>query len=113
MPTACSPDGHRMNVLERPPPCGCTTSEYDGLTCGSFVSTTAQDLDVINHHIVEQVFGDCITTQEASKAHRSNKSTGPGHGCPLSGQHPGNNQPITNNIQYGDRIAKKRLELME
>ena len=71
---ACSPDAHLMNVLERPPPCGCTTSDCDGLTCGAVVSTTAQDRNVTDHHTMEQVPGDCIATQEAPKAHRLNKS---------------------------------------
>ena len=86
--------------LERPPPCGCTTSECDGLMCDSVVSTTAQDQNVITHYTVEQVLGDCIKTQESPKAQHSNKSSVQGHGCPLSGQHPTNNRPIGNNWQY-------------
>ena len=65
----CLPDGHMMNVLERSPPCRCTTSECDGLTCGSVVSMTAQDRKVTSHHIAEQVPGECITTQKASNAY--------------------------------------------
>ena len=54
MPAACSSDGHLMNVLERSQACECSTSECDGLTCGSVVSTTAQDLSVTDSHTVEQ-----------------------------------------------------------
>ena len=53
MPAACSSDGHLMNVLERPQACGCPTSECDGLTCGTVVSTTAQDLSVVSHYTEE------------------------------------------------------------
>ena len=45
--------------------------------------------------------------QEAPKAHHSKKSSGPSHGCPLSGQHSDNNQPIANNCQYGNEIAQE------
>ena len=34
MPSACSPDGHLMNVMEIPLTCGCTTSNCDKLTRG-------------------------------------------------------------------------------
>ena len=54
MPAACSSDGHLMNVLERSQARECSTSECDGLTCGSVVSTTAQDLSVTDSHTVEQ-----------------------------------------------------------
>ena len=95
-------DGHLMNAMERPPPCGCTTRECDGLACGSVVGTTAQDRNITNHHIVEQVPGDCITMQETPKAHHSNKLIGPGHGYILSGQLRDDNQLIINDGQYGD-----------
>ena len=108
LPAACSPDGHLMNVLELPRPRGCTKRDCDVLTCGSVVRTTAHDRNVINHHTVDQVPDDGITTQESTKVHHSNKSNGPGHGCPFSGQNPDNN----NNCQYGNEIAK-RLELRE
>ena len=93
IPAACSPDTHLMNILERPPPCGCTTSECDGITCGSVVSTTAQDHNLTNHH---QDPGDCITMQEAPKTHLSNKPSGPGHGCRLNRQHPEHDRLIAN-----------------
>ena len=67
MPAACSPDAHVMNVLERPPPCGCTTSECDGLTCGSVVSTTSQDHNMTNHHNAEQI---PATAQQCRKRRR-------------------------------------------
>ena len=76
----CSPDAHLMNVMERPPPYGCTTSECDGLTCGSVVSTTAQYRNVTNHPTVKQDSGDCIERQEAPQSHHSNKYCGPGNG---------------------------------
>ena len=83
MPATCSPDAHLMNVLERPPPRGCTTSKCDGLACDSVVSTTAKDRNMTNHHIAKQVPGECITTQEAPKAHHSNKSSRQGNGVLL------------------------------
>ena len=79
---------------------------------GLVASTTAQDRNMTNHHVAEKVSGDCTMKQEALKAHHSNKSSGPEHGYPLSGQHPDYDQPIANNGQYGDEKAK-RLELRE
>ena len=38
MPAAYSSDGHLISVLERPQACGCSTSECDGLNCGTVVS---------------------------------------------------------------------------
>ncbi|CAI5703143.1 unnamed protein product [Peronospora effusa] len=87
MPAACSSDGHLMNVLERSQACECTTSECDGLTCGSVVSTTAQELSVTDSHAVEQAAGGCAQAQAAPKVHHSNKSSGPGHECSPRGQH--------------------------
>ena len=107
MTAACSPEGHLMNVLEHPPPYGFTTSTCDGLTCFSVVSMIAQNCNVSNHHILEQVPGDCTETQKAPEAHHSNKSSGPGNGCLLSGQHADNSQPIANNCQYEDELAQK------
>ncbi|MCY0725446.1 hypothetical protein OVW19_27235, partial [Klebsiella pneumoniae] len=71
---ACLSDGHLMNILERPQACGCSASECDGLTCGSVVSTTAQDHSVVDHYTVEQAPGDCTEVQAAPKVHHSNKS---------------------------------------
>ena len=45
--------------------------------------------------------------QEAPKAHLSNKSSGPGHGCLLNRQHPDHDLPIANDGQYGDGTAQK------
>ena len=70
--------------------------------CSLVIITTAHDCNVTNHHIVEQVPGDCIETQEALKFHHPIKSSGPGNGCPSYGQHPESKQPIANNWQYGD-----------
>ena len=67
----------------------------------------ARDRNVTNHRIVDQVPGDCTANQEAPEAHHSNKSSGPGHVCPLSGQHLENNQQIANNCQYGNEVAKE------
>ena len=47
--------------------------------------------------------------QEVPKAHLSNKSSGPGHDCPLSGQHPDHDQPIANDGQYGDGVAQEAI----
>ena len=79
-----------------------TTSECDVLTCGSVVSTTAQDRNGTNYHIVGRDPGDCIATQEAPKAHHSYKSSKPGHGCHPNGDRPECNQLIANNWQYED-----------
>ena len=60
-----------------------------------------------NHHIAEQVPGDCITIQEAPKVHLLNKSSGPEHGCLLRGQHPDHDQPIAKDCQYGDEVVQE------
>ena len=85
MPATCSSDGHLMNVLERPQACGCTTSECDGLTCGTVISTTAQDHSVITNHNVESAAGGCVNAQAAPKVHHSKKSSELRHECTLSG----------------------------
>ena len=77
-----------MNVMERLQACGCTASKCDGLTCGTVVSTTSQDLSVADPYTVEQAPGGCTEVQAAPKVHHSNKSSRPGHGCMPSGQHP-------------------------
>ena len=77
-----------MNVLDHPQACGCSASEGDDLTCGTVVSTTAQNLSVADHYTVEQDSGVCTELKAAPKFHHSNKSSGPGHGCMPSGQHP-------------------------
>uniref|UniRef100_A0AAV1VN61 Reverse transcriptase n=1 Tax=Peronospora matthiolae TaxID=2874970 RepID=A0AAV1VN61_9STRA len=94
MPAACSSDGHLMNVLERPQACGCTTSECDGLTCGTVVSTTAQNLSVPNGYTSEQSSGGYEETQAAPKVHHSNKSGGLGQRCIPSGEHLEEKQSI-------------------
>ena len=104
MPADCSSDVHPMNVLELPPPCGCTTSKCTGLMCGSVVST---DHKMNNHHIAKQDSGDCITMQEPPKDHLSNKLIGTAHGCLLNIQHPDHDQPIANDGQYRDGIAQE------
>uniref|UniRef100_A0AAV1UB66 Polyprotein n=1 Tax=Peronospora matthiolae TaxID=2874970 RepID=A0AAV1UB66_9STRA len=77
MPVVCSSDGHMMNVLERPQACGCTTSECDGLTCGTVVITTAQDHSVEVHYNMEPSSGACVKTQDVPKLHHSKISSGP------------------------------------
>ena len=48
------------NILERPHLRGCTTSECDGLTHGTVVSTTVQEHNVDNHYIVEKALSDPV-----------------------------------------------------
>ena len=60
IPATCSLDGHLMNILERPHSRGCTTSECDDLTFGTFVSTTVQEHIVNDHYIVEKAFPDPV-----------------------------------------------------
>ncbi|CAI5711096.1 unnamed protein product [Peronospora effusa] len=102
MPAACSSDGHLMNVLERSQACECTTSECDGLTCGSVVRTTAQELSVTDSHAVEQAAGGCAQAQAAPKVHHSNKSSGPGHECSPRGQHSPKSKPVAQKRQHGN-----------
>ena len=96
-----------MNAMERPLTCGCTTSKCDGCTCGSVVSTTAHGHGVADRHTMKPDSGDCIEMQVVLKTHHPNKSRELGHDCPISGQHPDNNQSIANNCQYGDEIAQE------
>uniref|UniRef100_A0AAV1U8M7 Uncharacterized protein n=1 Tax=Peronospora matthiolae TaxID=2874970 RepID=A0AAV1U8M7_9STRA len=67
MLAVCSSDGHLKHILGRLQACGCTTSEFDGLTCGTVVSMTAQDHSVKGHCTVEQASGTCVETQAAPK----------------------------------------------
>ena len=53
-----SSDVHLIDALERPQACGCTTSECDGVTRGTVVSTTAQDLSAESHCIEKIADGD-------------------------------------------------------
>ena len=86
MPATCLSDGHLMNVLERPQACGSTASECDSLTCGTVVSTTAQDHSVTTNYTVEEAFGGCADAQAAPKVYHSNKSSGSGHECTPRGR---------------------------
>ena len=54
-----------MNVIERPQACGCTATECDGLTRGTVVSTTAQDLSASDHYNVEKALAGCTESLEA------------------------------------------------
>ena len=100
MPAACSSGGHLMNVLERSQACECTTGECDGLTCGTVVSTTAQEHSVATNHTAEQAAGGCAQAQAAPKVHHSNKSSGLGHRCSKRGQHP-KKFPVAQKRQHG------------
>ena len=77
-----------MNVLERLQACACTTSECDGLTCSTVVSTIIHDHSVEGHYTVEPALGDCVETQAAPKVHHSKRSSGLEHGCTPSRLHP-------------------------
>ena len=101
MPATCSSDGHLMNVLERPQACGCPTSECDGLTCGTVVSTTAQDHGGISNPTVELAAGGCAKTQAAPKVHHSNKSSGLRQECTPSGRHS-RSIPVAQKGQHDD-----------
>ena len=101
MPATCSSDGHLMNVLERPQACGCPTSECDGLTCGTVVSTTAQDHGGISNPTVELAAGGCAKTQAAPKVHHSNKSSGLRQECTPSGRHS-SSIPVAQKGQHDD-----------
>ena len=94
-----------MNGMERPQTCGCTTSECDGLACGSVVSTTAHDHGVADRHTMKPDSGDCIKMQVAPKAHHPNKSSGLGHWCSPNGRHPSDKDPIAGDWQYDDLSA--------
>ena len=80
IPVTCSSDGHLMSVLECPQACGCTGTECAGLTCGTVISTAAQDHSVTTNHTVEAAYGGCADAQAEPKVHCSNKSSGSGHG---------------------------------
>ena len=60
IPATCSSDDDLKNVLERPHFRGCTTSECDGLTRGTVVSTTVQGHNVDDHYIVEKALLDPV-----------------------------------------------------
>ena len=52
MPETFSSDDHMMNVLVHPQACGCTASEYDGLTYDKYVTMTLQDCSVVDEYTV-------------------------------------------------------------
>ena len=74
--------------MDRLQACGCTASECDGLTCGTIVSMTAQDLGVPDHYTVEQDPGGWTEVQSVPKGHLSNKSSRLEQGCMPRGQRP-------------------------
>ena len=57
------------------------------LTCGTVVSTTAQDHSVITNHTVESAAGGCANAQAAPKVHHSKKSSGLRHESTFGGRH--------------------------
>ena len=75
--SACSSDGHPVNVLELRQACGGTASECDDLTCGTVVSTTAQSLSVADRYNVEQTPGGCTDLQARPMVHHSNNLSRP------------------------------------
>uniref|UniRef100_A0AAV1U172 Uncharacterized protein n=1 Tax=Peronospora matthiolae TaxID=2874970 RepID=A0AAV1U172_9STRA len=104
MPAVCSSDGHLMNVLERLQVCGCTTSEFDGLTCGTVVSTIAQDHSVEGHYSVKLASGTCVETQAAPEVHHSKRSSGLEHGCTSRSLHP---RRETSAVQDGQHVEAR------
>ena len=91
---------HLMNVLERLQACGYTTSECDGLTCGTVVSMTAQDHSGTTRPTVELAAGGCAKTLAAPKVNHSNKSSGSRHECTPSGRHSSSRIPVAQKGQH-------------
>uniref|UniRef100_A0AAV1U0L0 Uncharacterized protein n=1 Tax=Peronospora matthiolae TaxID=2874970 RepID=A0AAV1U0L0_9STRA len=104
MPAVCSSGLHLMSVLERPQACGCTTSECDGLTCGTDVSTIAQAHSVEGHYTVEPASGTCVETQAAPKVHHSKRQSGLEHECTPRRLHP---RRETSVVQYGQHVEAR------
>uniref|UniRef100_A0AAV1TUV1 Uncharacterized protein n=1 Tax=Peronospora matthiolae TaxID=2874970 RepID=A0AAV1TUV1_9STRA len=113
MPAVCSSDGHLMNVLERPQACGCTTSECDGPTCGTVVSTTAQDHSVEGNYTVEPASGTCVETQAAPKVHHSKRSSGLEHGCTPRRVHPRREISVVQDEQHVEARSTNRESIVE
>uniref|UniRef100_A0AAV1U074 Peptidase A2 domain-containing protein n=1 Tax=Peronospora matthiolae TaxID=2874970 RepID=A0AAV1U074_9STRA len=104
MPAVCSSGLHLMSVLERPQACGCTTSECDGLTCGTVVSTIAQAHSVEGHYTVEPASGTCVETQAAPNVHHSKRQSGLEHECTPRRLHP---RRETSVVQYGQHVEAR------
>ena len=75
--SACSSDGHPVNVLELLQACEGTASECEGITCGTVVSTTAQNLSVADCYNVEQTPGGCTDVYAGPMVHHSYNSSRP------------------------------------
>ena len=60
IPATSSSANNLTNILERPHSRGCTTSECDGLTHGTFVSTAVQEHNVDDHNLVEKDLSDPV-----------------------------------------------------
>ena len=91
-----------MNFLELPQACECTASECDGLTCGTVVSTTAQDHSVTINYTVEEAAGGCADAQAAPKVHHSNSVEWIGTWVTPIGRHPSKNKPVAHTGQHDD-----------
>uniref|UniRef100_A0AAV1T2G8 CCHC-type domain-containing protein n=1 Tax=Peronospora matthiolae TaxID=2874970 RepID=A0AAV1T2G8_9STRA len=113
MPAVCSSDGHLMNVLERPQACGCTTSECDGLTCGTVVSTITRVHSVEGHYTVESNSGTCVETQAAPKVHHSKRSSGLEHGCTPRRVHPRREISVVQDEQHVKARSTIRESIVE
>ena len=98
--------------LECSQACGCPTSECDGLTCGTVVSTTAQDHGGISNPTVELAAGGCAKAQAAPKVHHSNKSSGLRHECTPSGQHS-RKKPVAQKGQHEDPRSTRVLTIKD
>ena len=94
VPATSSLNSRLMNILERPQACGCTASKCYGLTCGTDISTTAQDHIVTTNQTVEESAGGCADAQAAKKVHHSDKSSVPRHGFTPSGRYPRENELV-------------------
>uniref|UniRef100_A0AAV1V363 Uncharacterized protein n=1 Tax=Peronospora matthiolae TaxID=2874970 RepID=A0AAV1V363_9STRA len=113
MPAVCSSDGHLMNVLERLQACGCTTSECDGLTCGTVVSTIAQDHSVAGQYTVKPSSGTCVETQAAPKVHHSKRSSGLEHGCTTRRVHPRGETSVVQDELHVEARSTTRESIVE
>ena len=102
-----------MSVLEHPQACGCTTSECDGLTCGTVVSMTTQYHSVEGHYTVEPASGDCAETQAAPQVHHSEGPSGLGHGCTPSRLHPRREISVVRDEQHVKAGSTRKESIRE
>uniref|UniRef100_A0AAV1VFY4 Uncharacterized protein n=1 Tax=Peronospora matthiolae TaxID=2874970 RepID=A0AAV1VFY4_9STRA len=102
-----------MNVLERPQACGCTTSECDGLTRGTVVSTIAQDHSVEGHYTVEPASGTCVETQAAPKVYHSKRLSGLERGCTPRRVYPRRETGVVQDKQHVEARSTIRESIVE